>query len=120
MGFYAHSLWILSLLLGSGLFSIEEDVEFEPVVVWETGDDGKNHPTNRQAVDKDGKPLWRLQLRAKVLKYGRVARVDASVTVPSVATLRVADIPPLADAVRLMTSSAPAKRGFPSSAAKEG
>lgn len=100
MGFYAHSLWILSLLLGSGLFTIEEGVEFEPVVVWETGDDGKNHPTNRQAVDKDGKPLWRLPLRAKVLRFGRVTRVDASVTVPSVATLHVADVPSVADAVQ--------------------
>lgn len=100
MGFYAHSLWILSLLLGSGLFTVEEGVEFEPVVVWETGDDGKNHPTNRQAVDKDGTPLWRLPVRAKVLKFGRVARVDASVTVPSVATLHVADIPSVEDAVQ--------------------
>lgn len=98
--FKIGSMRQLALLLASGLFTIEEGVEFEPVVVWETGDDGKNHPTNRQAVDKDGKPLWRLPLRAKVLRYGRIARVDASVTVPSVATLHVTDIPSVADAMQ--------------------
>lgn len=100
MRFVVNSLWMLSLLLGSGVFSVEEGVDFEPVVIWETGEDGKNHPTNRQAVNNDGKPLWRLPLRAKVLRYGRIARADASATVPSVATLHVADIPSVADAMQ--------------------
>lgn len=88
------------MLLNSGVFSVEDGVDFEPVPVWEPGADGKNHPTSRQAVGADGKPLWRLPVRAKVLKFGRVARVDASVTVPSVATLHVADIPSIEDAVQ--------------------
>lgn len=100
MHFVVNSLWMLSLLLGSGVFSVEDGVDFEPVVVWEVGDDGKNRPTNRQAVDASGKPLWRLPLRAKILRFGRIARVDASVTVPSVATLHVADIPSVAEAVQ--------------------
>ena len=91
---------MLSLLLGSGVFSIEEGVDFEPVAVWEVGDDGKNHPTNRQAVDTAGTPLWRLPLRAKVLRYGRISRVDAAVTIPSISTLHVGDIPSVQDAVR--------------------
>lgn len=117
--FLVHSLWMISMLLASGLFTIEQDVDFEPTFTWETGDDGKKHRTNRQEVDQDGKPLWRLPLRVKLLKYGRTAREDAFVTISSVATPRVADIPPAADAVRLMTSSAAAKRGFPTSNTKE-
>lgn len=100
MVFLAQSLWVVSLLLGSGLFSVEEGIDFEPVVVWQAGEDGKKRPTTRQAVDASGTPLWRLPVRAKVLKFGRVARVDASVTVPSVATLHVADIPSVEDAVQ--------------------
>lgn len=101
------------MLLASGLFTIEQDVDFEPVFTWETGDDGKKHRTNRQEVDQDGKPLWRLPLRVKLLKYGRTVREDAFVTISSVATPHVDDIPLITDAVRLMTSSAAAKRGFP-------
>lgn len=88
------------MLPGSSVFSIEEGVDFEPVVVWQTGEDGKSRPTNRQAVDASGTPLWRLAMRAKVLKFGRVARVDASVTVPSMTTLHVGDIPSARDAVQ--------------------
>lgn len=119
MFFAVSNLHLLALLLGSEIFSVEEGVDFEPVPVWAEGEDGKNRPTGRQAVGPDGKPLWRLPLRAKVLRFGRVTRVDASVTVPSVATLHVADIPSVADAARLMTSSSPAKRGFPTSNEKE-
>lgn len=93
MGFSVPSLFMLSLLIGSGVFSIEEGVDFEPVPVWVEGEDGKNRPTNRQAVDTAGTPLWRLPLRAKVLRYGRISRVDASVTIPSISTLHVGDIP---------------------------
>lgn len=100
MNYIVASIWMVSMLLNSGVFSVEDGVDFEPVPVWEPGADGKNHPTSRQAVGADGKPLWRLPVRAKVLKFGRVARVDASVTVPSVATLHVADIPSVEDAVQ--------------------
>lgn len=119
MFFAVSNARLLALLLGCGIFSVEEGVDFEPVPVWVEGEDGKKHPTNRQAVDTAGTPLWRLPLRAKVLRFGRVTRVDASVTVPSVATLHVADIPSVADAARLMTGAAPAKRGFPTSNTKE-
>ena len=98
--FKIGSMRQLALLLASGLFSIEEGIDFEPVPIWEPGADGKNHPTSRQAVGADGKPLWRLPLRAKVLRFGRVARVDASVTMPSVATPHVADSPSVEDAVQ--------------------
>lgn len=117
--FKIESMGLLALLLGCGIFYVEKDVDFEPIPVWAEGEDGKKHPTNRQAVDTAGTPLWRLPLRAKVLRFGRVTRVDASVTVPSVATLHVADIPSVADAARLMTGAAPAKRGFPTPDAKE-
>ena len=100
MFFVVSNLRLLALLLGSEIFSVEEGVDFEPVPVWAEGEDGKNRPTNRQAVDAEGKPLWRLPLRAKVLRYGRIARVDASVTVPSVATLHVADVPALTEVLR--------------------
>ena len=90
----------LALLLGCGIFSVKEGVDFEPVPVWEEGADGKNRPIGRQAVDASGKPLWRLPLRAKVVRFGRVARVDASVTMPSVVTPHARDIPSVQDAVR--------------------
>lgn len=93
MNYIVASIWMVSMLLNSGVFSVEDGVDFEPVPVWEPGADGKNHPTSRQAVGADGKPLWRLPLRAKVLRFGRVARVDASVTLASMATPHVADIP---------------------------
>ena len=100
MFFAVSNTRLLALLLGCGIFSVEEGVDFEPVPVWAEGEDGKNRPTNRQAVDASGTPLWRLPLRAKVLRYGRITRVDASVTVPSMTTLHVDNIPSARDAVQ--------------------
>lgn len=42
-----------------------------PVPVWAEGSDGKRRPTDAQAADADGLPLWEIDVAAQVIAFGQ-------------------------------------------------
>lgn len=78
-------------LLATTTFTREEGIDFEPVLEWVEGPDGKRRPTGPQET-LNGVPLWSLAVRSLVFSFGRTSRQDdhlflASVYQPTVAAL---------------------------------
>lgn len=63
------TLWLSQ----DSLFELTSSADWQPVAAWETTDDGKRRPSDRQQLDAAGLPVWEIRCIAQLDNFGRKA-----------------------------------------------